>query len=215
MKKQILCLLLMGTFLFSPDTLWAQAKIKVACVGNSITEGVGVAKGKTYPDQLQALLGDKYEVRNFGISGRTLLKKGDYPYWNEARYTEALEWQPDMVIIKLGTNDSKPQNWKWKNEFRKDYIAFINSFKSAANKPAIYVCTPIPVFEDRWGITESIVRNKIIPNAKKAARKTGGKVIDLYTPFIGKKDLTLDGVHPNAEGYTLLAGEVYKGLLPR
>ncbi|NJM24424.1 MAG: hypothetical protein HC859_01760 [Bacteroidia bacterium] len=55
----------------------ATAAVKVACVGNSITEGSNIEVGKRYPEQLQGLLGSGYEVRNYGLSGRTLLKKGD------------------------------------------------------------------------------------------------------------------------------------------
>lgn len=188
----------------------AQNRIKVACVGNSITEGSGLKQ--TYPAVLQQLLGDAYEVRNFGVSGRTLLKKGNRPYWNEPKYQEALAWNPDIVIIKLGTNDSKPENWKFKNEFVPDYIALVRSFKKLSSKPKMYVCTPVPVFEDKWGITKSIVAAEILPAIKKIARETKAKTIDLYTPFLGKPELTYDGIHPNDKGAALLAREVHKGL---
>lgn len=197
-------------FIFSSLSVLAQSKTKVACVGNSITEGAALAPGKKYPEVLQQLLGEGYEVKNFGVGGRTLLKKGDHPYWNEKAYRDALEWQPDIVVIKLGTNDSKPQNWRWGNEFQQDYIQFVNAFKQKGSKPQIYLCYPIPVFETRWGITDSIVKNAIVPQVKKVARKTGSKTINLYKPFTGKKELTYDGVHPNAEGAALLAAEVYR-----
>ena len=69
--------------LFSLMTARAAEPIKVACVGDSITQGSGAQKGKSYPAQLQGLLGEGYLVGNFGVSGRTLLKKGDFPYWKE------------------------------------------------------------------------------------------------------------------------------------
>src|SRR5689334_14820626 len=89
--------LLLTLSLFYTAIVYSQTKIKVACVGNSITEGAAIETGKRYPDQLQTLLGDNYEVRNYGLGGRTLLKKGDFPYWNEAKYKEVLEWNPDVV----------------------------------------------------------------------------------------------------------------------
>ncbi|QCR23728.1 GDSL-type esterase/lipase family protein [Pontibacter sp. SGAir0037] len=188
----------------------AQQKIKVACVGNSITEGYGLSK--TYPMALQELMGEEYVVNNYGLGGRTLLKKGDHPYWNEEKYQEVLNWNPDIVIIKLGTNDSKPQNWQHEKDFKKDYTEFVKSFQNLPSKPKVYICYPIPVFEDKWGITESIVKEEIIPTLKKVAKKTKAQPIDLYTPFIGKADLTYDGVHPNDEGAALLANEVYQVL---
>ncbi|WP_207426323.1 GDSL-type esterase/lipase family protein [Pedobacter sp. SYSU D00535] len=187
-------------------------KIKVACVGNSITEGVGLPEQEKYPAILQNYLGNKYEVRNFGLSGRTLLKKGDQPYWNETRYQEVLSWRPDIIIVKLGTNDSKPQNWKFRSEFCDDYVAFLKSLKGIAGKPKIYACYPIPVFEDKWGISERVVKNEIIPTIEKAARKTKVKVIDLHTPFLGRNSFTYDGVHPNGEGNALLASVIFRSI---
>jgi len=84
--------------------------IRIACVGDSITQGAGAGEGKAYPSQLQELLGEKWKVGNFGVSGRTLLRKGDSSYWNERALLNAQDFKPDVVIIMLGTNDTKPQN---------------------------------------------------------------------------------------------------------
>ena len=129
-------LLALGSVLFCLCFLTAggQERIKVACVGNSITEGSGIVESMRYPSQLQKLLGENFEVRNYGLGGRTLLKKGDYPYWQEEKYKEVLAWVPDIVIIKLGTNDSKPQNWIYAEDFIADYRAFIQSFKKLPGK---------------------------------------------------------------------------------
>ena len=188
----------------------AQSDIKVATVGNSITEGAGLEQ--TYPQALQEMLGEQYEVRNYGMGGRTLLKKGDYPFWNEAKYQEVLAWNPDIVIIKLGTNDTKPQNWQYKDEFVKDYVKFVKSFKKLPSKPQVYIAYPVPVFEDKFDISKSVMDNEVLPAVKKIARKTKVKTIDLYNPFLGKADLTYDGIHPNDAGAALLANEVYKAL---
>ena len=188
----------------------AQAQVRVACIGDSITEGAGIEEGKRYPQQLQILLGTGYVVKNFGKSGRTLLRKGDFPYWNEAIYKDALTWDPQVVIIKLGTNDSKPQNWKFGSEFESDYRALIQSFKALTAKPAIYLCTPLPVFKDRWGIRDAVVHDELTPIIKKVAEAEGLKVVDLYTAMTGEGALLPDGVHPNAIGATVMAHEIYK-----
>ncbi len=148
MKKHGIASLFTLAFLvqFSFGAL-AQQKVKVACVGNSITEGAGLRV--TYPAALQELLGEAYEVQNYGLGGRTLLKKGDFPYWNEAMYTDALDWNPDVVIIKLGTNDTKPQNWQHKEYFIGNYVALVKSFQKLPSKPKVYICYPVPVFEDK------------------------------------------------------------------
>ena len=84
----------------------AQDKIKVACVGNSITYGSGVANREVnaYPVKLQGMLGDKYEVKNFGKPGATLLNKGHRPYTQQQEYKDALAFAGDIVVIHLGIN---------------------------------------------------------------------------------------------------------------
>lgn len=198
MKKWILISLLLFGFEL---TLTAQDKIRVACVGNSITEGPGRENKNSYPLLMQKVLGDGYVVKNFGVSGSTLLKKGDLPYWEQQQYEEALDFEPDILIIKLGTNDSKPQNWEHKVEFLDNYVEFVESFKQVMPKNGvIFICLPVPVFEDNWGITERVIVKEMVPMIKKVARGTGATVIDLHKPFVSKKGLFPDGVHPNAEG---------------
>lgn len=97
---------------------------------------------------MQDLLGNGYIVRNYGIGARTVLKKGDYPYWNEERYKEVLAWNPDIVIVKMGTNDAKAQNWAYKDNFESDYIEFILSFQTLPSHPKVFICYPIPTFKD-------------------------------------------------------------------
>ncbi len=198
-------------FLLASTVVYGQV-LKVACVGNSITEGAGIAQGEKYPDVLGQLLGEGYEVRNYGLGGRTLLKKGDNPYWQEQLYHDVLEWQPDIVVIKLGTNDSKPQNWKYKNDFVQDYREFIRSFEKLASKPKVYVCLPIPVYKTAWGITEEIVKGEVIPLIRKAAKAEKVELIDLYTALVGYSAMIPDGVHPNAEGAKIIAETVYQAI---
>src|ERR1041384_7347597 len=108
--------------LFVALAVSAQDVTRVACVGDSITFGSGVVgrESNSYPAVLQHFLGNKFEVRNFGVSGATLLKKGDKPYWKEHAFTNATAFKPNIVVIKLGTNDSKPQNRKNIVEFAGD-----------------------------------------------------------------------------------------------
>jgi len=197
---------------FAANLGFAQAKIKVACVGNSITEGYGVKDGRTYPVQLQALLGNAYEVQNYGVSGRTLLKQGDRPYWKEAKYQQVLQWQPNIVIIKLGTNDSKPQNWQHKADFKKDYVAFVKSFKKLPSHPKVYICKLMPAYRTNFSINPEVIKNEILPLIEAVAKKTHVQVIDLYTPMLGHDDLVPDGIHPTSEGDAILAQEVYKAI---
>src|SRR4051794_12474851 len=140
-------------------------KLRVACVGDSITFGSGIADRahNSYPAQLARLLGDRYDVRNFGVSGATLLKNGDKPYWKEKAFQEAKDFQPDLVVIKLGTNDSKPQNWKHKDEFVADARDLVREFSGLPSHPRVFVCRPVPAYPGNWGIRDEVIRNEVIP----------------------------------------------------
>ena len=186
--------------------------IRVACVGDSITQGVKLPQGMTYPEQLQKMLGSPWIVKNFGKSGRTLLKQGDHPYSNESIYQDALQFAPDVVIIKLGTNDTKPQNWKHIADFKKDYRALVESFRSLPGKPRIYICTPCPVVgAGSFDITNAGVAEEV-GWVKELAAELHVGLVDMNAAFAGKSELLPDKVHPNAEGATLLAGTAYSAL---
>ncbi|MEM6377788.1 MAG: GDSL-type esterase/lipase family protein [Bacteroidota bacterium] len=190
------------------------AQIKVACIGNSITFGSGIENRAvySYPAQLQLILGDQWEVRNFGVSGRTMLKKGNQPIWNEDAFAQALAYQPDVVIIKLGTNDSKTGNWQHKAEFKPDYQAMVDTFKSVGH-PMIFVCRPVPAFGNSWTISSAVVANEIVPIIDEIGKENSLQVIDLFTPFRSKKDLFPDLIHPNGHGAALMAGIIARDLM--
>lgn len=195
----------------------SDAPKKIACVGDSITFGAGVEDrpANNYPMQLQGMLGDAYEVKNFGVSGATMLKKGNKPYWNLKQFQAAQDFMPDIVIIKLGTNDSKPGNWQnHGGEYKADYIEMIETFRKLESKPEVWICLPVPVFATRWGINEETVVGEVIPKIKEVAEATDAKIIDLYAPFGGKPELVPDKVHPNAAGAKLIA-ETVKAAISR
>ena len=178
--------------------------IRVACVGNSITDGHGIelAPQFGYPALLQKALGSDYWVKNFGVGGRTMLNKGDYPYMNEQAWRDAQAFNPDIVIIKLGTNDSKPQNWQYVSEFKQDLQQMIKSL----GKAKIFLCTPIPAFKSSWAINDSVIVNGVIPIQKEVARKNGLQLIDLHTLMANDEELVQpDGIHPNEKGVAKMA----------
>lgn len=186
--------------------------VRLACIGDSITQGVGAAKGKSYPAQLQELLGPKWKVGNFGISGRTLLKKGDLPYWNEKAYQKALAFKPDVVIIMLGTNDTKPQNWKHEAEFVADYTGLVNSFLTLESKPRVFVCRPCPVPEPgNFGINETNVKEEILRIDRLAVEMKLG-TIDMHAALADKPQFLPDRVHPNTEGAAEMAKAAFTAL---
>lgn len=189
------------------------AQIKVACIGNSITYGHGLKRDETYPVQLQNMLGTDWNVQNFGVSGRTLLSHGDLPYIKEKAFANAKEFAPDVVIIKLGTNDAKPQNWKYKDEFVGDYTALIKEFEALPSHPKVFICYPVPAYGKNFNINDSIVNKHIVPLVKQVAKKNKAGLIDLYKPLSNHADWFPDKIHPTKEGAGEIAKVISKTLL--
>lgn len=190
-------------------------KVRIACVGNSITEGYGLKDRQqdSYPAVLQRLLGDGFEVLNFGCSGRTLMNKGDRPYMREERFREALACAPDIVTVKLGTNDSKIQNWVHKADFVSDLNALIDSFQHLPSRPLVYLCLPVPPVGEKWTISDSVVYCGVIPLIRQVAAERALSLIDLYTPLKPYPELFPDNIHPNRAGAALIAEEIARHLL--
>lgn len=186
--------------------------IKLACVGDSITQGVGAEKGKSWPDQIQKLLGDKWQVRNFGVSGSTLMNAGDKPYQKEGAFKQAIAFTPDVVVIILGTNDTKPQNWKHKDTFTADYQDIIGKFAALPSKPRIFISYPPYIAgKGNFGISEenTVAEFPLIDAAAKATQST---IIDVHAALVGKDALIPDRVHPNNDGMAAITGAVYQAL---
>jgi acyl-CoA thioesterase-1 len=204
----------------------AQTPIRVACVGDSITYGSGLKDrmNNSYPTWLGRWLGPDYDVRNFGHSGATLLNKGDLPYVQQKEHEEAIAFKPDVVVIMLGTNDSKhhggglagtnnvAENWQYKADYVPDYEALIAEFRKANPAAKVYVCYPTPCFPGRWGIDDKTIHHEVIPLVRQIAHQSNATIIDLNKPFSGKKDLFPDTVHPNDAGAKLMATIVYHAL---
>lgn len=215
MRKYILLLL---TILLSTLSISAQKKIKVACIGNSVTYGYGHDNPAvtSYPSQLAAMLGDNYEVGNFGKSGATLLRKGHRPYNEQEEFQRALEFVPDIAIIHLGLNDTDPRNWKYhKKEFISDYVSLIESIEEVNPNVDIFICRMTPIFHWHhrflkgtrdwyWDIQATI--ENIAENIAEV------KLIDLQELLYHRPDLMPDALHPNEEGARLIAKRVYSAI---
>jgi acyl-CoA thioesterase-1 len=197
-------------------TLFSHAAIVVNCVGDSITAGVGAPNGESYPAKLQKLLGTNYVVQNFGVSGTTVLTNGDAPY----RFTSSfiVSWArvpyPDIVVILLGSNDSKPQNWIYGTNFYSDYQALAGIYTNASSHPRVLIGTPPPVFNTGFaGINPGIVATNIAPLVRQLGTNANLQVIDFHSLLAGHNEWFPDNVHPNSKGTSVMAAIVYTALL--
>ena len=80
-----------------------QPSITILALGDSLTEGLGVAKDKNYPALLEQKLHQKghknIKVVNSGLSGETSSGL-------KARIDWVLQTQPDITILTIGANDA-------------------------------------------------------------------------------------------------------------
>ena len=213
MKKYIA----FGLALLLSCATYAQDKIKVACVGNSITYGSGVADREVnaYPVKLQGMLGDKYEVGNFGKPGATLLNKGHRPYTLQQEYKDALAFAGDIVVIHLGINDTDPRNWpNYRDEFIGDYRSLMQSFREVNPNVRFLLARMTPLSDRHWRF-ESGTRDwhaEIQLAIECIAKAEGVQLIDFHEPLYPYPYILEDAVHPNAEGAAILAKTVYEGI---
>ena len=196
------------------------AATRLNCVGDSITAGYGLPAPlvtiQSYPARLQQLIGTSYTVGNYGVSGTTVLKLGDAPYWKTTAYVtshgSSSSTAPNIVVIMLGSNDAKPQNWVYGSNFTSDYGALIATY--ATNQflpnPRILICTPPPVFNNgAFGINPGIVATNISPLIRQLGTNLDLQVIDLQRLLAGHSEWFPDNVHPNAQGAAVMAAIVY------
>ena len=196
----------------TPEKTFSDGTLKVACVGDSIT-----ALGYWENNMRGLLSTDRYEVKGFGVSGSTALFKGvDYvnattnagkAYVDQSKYTQALNYNADIVIIMLGTNDSKKVNWPYfADEFVHDYVEIVRSFQNQPNAPMVFIGLPPTVYSTGsfQDISNSRIENFIIPALYEVAAQTGAVIVDTHTPTGGNSDLVSDGVHPTDAGKQIL-----------
>lgn len=189
------------------------APIKVACIGDSITQGAGLPPSQSYPSVLQQKLGAQYTVKNYGVSSTTLLKQGNYPYWNRSELAASKAWQPDIVVIQLGSNDAKTQNMAYAADFVADYVALIQEYSALPSHPKIFVSLPPTMYvlsQQKAGWPHEVRLAQLLPKILAAATQANATVIDVHGATASKAALFPDGLHPNAVGAVLIAQTVYR-----
>ena len=194
-----------------------QKTVRVACIGNSITYGTGIADrtNDSYPSQLQRLLGSDYQVGNFGKPGATLLYHGHRPYVKQEEFKEAIAFKGDIAVIHLGINDTDPRNWpNYRDEFVKDYLSIMDSLRAANPKVRIILArmTPIADRHPRFVSGTKQWHGEIQTAIETVARVSGAELIDFYEPLYPYPYLLSDAIHPNPEGAGILAKTVYSGI---
>lgn len=197
-----------------------EGTVRVACVGDSITYGSLVRNRaqNCYPAQLERLLGEEYSVRNFAVNGHTLMHSGDKPFWKHKNFKRSTEFAPDIVLIMLGTNDTKAYNWTCIGEYIADYREMVAHYALLPSRPKVYVLTPPVEFvvkgshKVKFGMSNDIM-NEIVAALKEMAETDNLPVIDINAATKDHPEcFQLDGIHPNRTGDTVIARTVYEAL---
>ena len=195
--------------LAAPTVSAEQTPIILACIGDSITK----ANDHAYPNHVGTLLGDSWEVHGFGKNGASILNQGSRPYIKGRAYPKTLELNPDVVVIMMGTNDSKDDHWVHKEDFVPTYIEFVKAYQALESKPKIYLCYPPPAFSRRWKINDETITNEVIPMIDQVAKATNAQIININAALANRSDLfPEDGIHPSPEGSQLIAETVAAAL---
>ena len=127
---------------------------------------------------------------------------------------------PDIVVILLGTNDSKDNNWISAETFRHQYTELIAEYRELNPQPRIVLCTPPCAYKpiNHFFYITNDARLDRIPEigneVKNVAVSEGLEVVDLYTVTVGRRDLfSPDGLHPSISGSKAIAEEIARVLL--
>lgn len=190
----------------------APQPVRIVCVGNSITAGFGSTSEETaWPALANKLLGNQYAVSNCAVSGTTMFKRSNAPYWATDRFAKAKSLHPQILILSLGTNDADPWRWKsLKNEFRSDYLAMVEAFRQGGKDPIIYVCLPPPLFGPDKAPQNKVVEEELIPLLKEIGKELGAYIIDYHQPLLHADKEFPDNVHPDDAGSALMAQIAYE-----
>ena len=204
--------------------------IKVACVGDSITQGINSTDpvNMTYPVYIQEMLGYDYYVMNAGLSGYSICTNDQYAYHKSKQYTDSRELRPDVVLFALGTNDANPsptqpyKNWEDPandrvNIFKSRTKALLDAYKAANPDVQIIMSLPASLFKvgaDGWNAvdwTENIVKYSH-PLLVEIAKEYGLQTVDMFPWSQENKEVFTDGLHPKDETYKTFAQFIYDNI---
>lgn len=177
----------------------------ILCYGDSLTAGYGFTQEHSYPGVLQKMLNEKgysYQVINAGVSGEST-------FGGLNRLPRFLEIEADIFILELGINDGlRGQSLEAMKENlqkiivqvkqrNKDVKLVIAGMQMPLNAQNNYIRRFMDVYPDLAKTNQAI----LIPF--------------FLEDVMGVKSLNLpDGLHPNKEGYQIIAQTVFNVLLP-
>ena len=187
----------------------APAPLRVACIGDSITAGVGL--DAPYPDLLRALSSNRWQVANFGVPGKTLLLRSGRAWADTPAARAALDYRPDIVVAMFGINDlAHPDILP---SFTDDGLAVLARFREANPAVRFYICTPTPLAPARLeAAANRAIRETLVPMIEDLAIRASASLIPIHLTYPCTLRRLPDGTHPDQEGARLLAATIHSHL---
>lgn len=188
--------------------------IQVAAVGDSLTYGYGLENRKrdAYPSILAEQLGSSYQVFNFGLSGRSLQSTADYPYFQEENARLSLESEADLVIIMIGSNDTRTSYWN-PERFASEYRQMVESYCSLLSQPDIILVVPPYIPTSRFGLNNQVLEEELQTLIPQIAQEYGLLSVNLYPITKGNEAYYSDGLHLTPLGNQIIAETIYQAIM--
>ncbi|WP_372469001.1 GDSL-type esterase/lipase family protein [Microbacterium maritypicum] len=190
-------------------------RIRLAAVGDSNTYGAGMlfrGRGRrSYPGRLEQLLGDGYQVLNYGVNRCTLQREGDWPYDATPQATASLHAGADIVLVMLGSNDARGDNWN-AERYETQLAAFVERYRTRG--ATVFLLTPPVAFPNRRGVHKRIIADEVAPIVRAVASRLGVDLIDVFD--VTRRSVTRhpDGIHLDARASAIVAEAVAEALVP-
>lgn len=205
--------LLIGLFLFTHcqqtpknEPKPEQKLLKVACIGDQVMQGQQVDSIDRYPALLQWLLGEHYQVKTFALRNATVLNNGEQPFMSDTLCKQAIGFQPDIVVINLGINDTKRKNWlPYGEDFLGDYMNLVQTFMTLSSRPRVIICRPSKPFGNINNVNDSTLQAGVLPVIDSVSAWRHLQKIDLYSITSDRSDMFIDYIYPDRTGCRIIA----------
>jgi lysophospholipase L1-like esterase len=158
------------------------------------------------------MLGSNYVVGNFGVSGSTVSLDSSKPYMNESKFKEALDFNPDIIVIMLGTNDANPEITPNETGFDTDYSQLVTAFQQLEGKQLIWIVKSPPIFTHNSSYNNTVLTTTFLPEIDILSDNLNLPTVDIYDALINHSEYFADGVHPTSDGATVIAANIYDAI---
>jgi acyl-CoA thioesterase-1 len=204
MRHRIATLLIALLSIVTTTAAWADRPHQVLILGDSLTEGYGVAPGDSYPSVLQQNLEKSghpnTKIINGGISGSTSASALSRLKWS-------LKNKPDILVLALGANDGlrglKP------DDTEKNLDAVVRLARQNGMRVLLAGMKAPPNYGPRYTKTFARIYRDI------AHKEKIPLIPFLLEGVAGERTLNqADGIHPNEKGHKIVAKNVQKYLEP-